>query len=107
MKTSHDISAGIVRLNFDQLFRTVQIAVGLSKVECERRLSEFQHASFCGKTVSGRLGGDHRQMFYAAQELARHAEQLATATGTLDALEYARTREELVIERDAPVLQAA
>jgi hypothetical protein len=107
MKTSHDISAGIVRLNFNQLFRTVQIAVGLSKAECERRLSEIQHAGIYGKTVSGQPGGDHRQMFSAAKELARHAEQLATATGTLDALEYARTREELVIERDAPIPQVA
>ncbi len=107
MKKSHDISADIVRLNFDQLLRTTQIAVGLSKTECERNLSEIQYASFHGKTVSGQHRGDHSKMLSAAKELARHAEQLAVATDTLDALEYSRTREELVIERDAPIPQAA
>lgn len=99
MKKSHDISADIVRLDFDELRRTAQIAVGLARVECERKLSEIQHASFHGQTVSGRPRGDHRVMFAAAKELARHAEQLAVATGTLDALEYATTRGQLTIGR--------
>ena len=100
MKPSHDISAGVVRLDFNLLLRTVQIAVGGSKAACEREISRIQHASIYGKPVSGIGYGDHRQMRSCAEQLATYAEQLALATAALDALEHSREREELVIKRD-------
>ncbi|HEV2327639.1 MAG TPA: hypothetical protein VGY56_02495 [Verrucomicrobiae bacterium] len=86
----HDISAGIVRLNFDLLLHTANIAVGTTKTEVERQLSRLQHASF---------GRNHREMKYAARELARNAAALESACETLHALEESRSREELKILR--------
>jgi hypothetical protein len=86
----HDISAGTVRLHFDLLLHTANIAVGATKTEIERQLSRLQHASF---------GRNQHDMKYAARELARNAVALESACQTLYALEESRTRDELKILR--------
>ena len=89
MKT-HDISAGIVRLNFDLVLRTANIAAGYSKTEVERQLGRLQHASFAN---------NHNEMKCAADELLRNASALEIACDTLHALEESKTRDELIVMR--------
>jgi len=88
MKNAHDISAGTVRLDFDSLLHTVNVAVGYSKTAVERQLSRLQHASF---------SNNHREMRYAANELSLNASALEIACNTLHALEESKSRETLVI----------
>ena len=88
MKTP-DISAGIVRLNFDLLLCTASIAVGYSRTAVERNLGQLQHASFSNQ---------YSEMKCAAQQLAQNARALEIACDTLHALEESKSREELVIE---------
>ena len=88
INSKHVLSAGIAKLDYLQLKQTIQIAVGLAKVECERALGAAQTASF---------QMNHRELLSAAESLNRHAAQLQIAAQTLHVIHESETRETLTI----------
>ena len=88
MNKEHDISAGVVRLDFDLLLQGANIAVGATKHHVERYLHDLQDAS---------LRNDISQMRYTSRYLAQAAEQLAVCAENLHALEESKTRADLSI----------
>jgi len=84
----HDISAETVRIDFSALLETARIAKFASRHNVERALGEIQHNDWHKPDKS---------MTLTARRLASDAQALALATETVEALEAAKSREELVI----------
>jgi len=84
----HEISAEFVKLDFAALLETARIAKFASRHNVERALSEIQYNDW---------HQPDKRMKLTARRLASDAQALALATETVEALEDAKNREELVI----------
>jgi hypothetical protein len=87
MNDRHDISANVVKIDYAALLETAKIAKYASRNNVERALGEIQHNDWrpC------------KSMKLTARKLANDAQALALAIETVEALEVAEYRDELVI----------
>lgn len=85
---NHDLSANIVKLDYNALLSVAKIAWGEAKAGVERALQEIQ-------TVP--IYKPNKSLVLTAKTLVQHAHQLALAIETVEALEGMRTRSELEI----------
>jgi hypothetical protein len=69
-KTKHDLSAGIAKLDLNDLIFLSLNSIGLAKTECERELGALQRASF---------NNEQKNMMYASRNLAEASAKCALA----------------------------
>lgn len=93
LKTKHDLSAGHAKINLNELIKTVQIAVGRSRHEVERRLNEIQSMQLYERNK-------HYDIAILAESLASASADLAESTKTLYYLENSKSRDIGVDKRE-------
>ena len=80
-KTNHDLSAGIAKLNLNDLIRLANVACGQAKTECERALGELQNC-----LVYGEPKNRERNAMYASNRLKEAGEKVSIAFENLNYL---------------------
>jgi hypothetical protein len=84
----HDLSANTVKLDYNILLQVALIAWGGAKTGVERALHEIQSAP---------IYEPNKSLSLTAESLRNHAEQLALAVETVEALRGLKIREELIV----------
>jgi hypothetical protein len=94
--TKHDLCANTAKLNLNELIKTAEIAVSLSRWDCERYLRDVQDKQLENNPDKWRKTYG---VASSACLLAETANKLAMATNTLHYLLSAQDRGEIVIDR--------
>ena len=92
MMKNHDLSANVVKLDYNALLITAEIATYWTRVEIERKLQTIQDAH-----IYNRKDNPYSIVTYAAQDLVKLSEHLAIAAETAEALNAMKIRSELEI----------
>ncbi len=85
--TQHDLSFDLVEIDYQELIRTANIAVGRSKDELQRILNKWYN-----------LPNEKQPTSTDAQQLVHMAEQVSQSTTTLYVLREGLTRSTLTIK---------